>query len=122
MQGTIPLPITPQSLVWLEGLYCFLVPILHCSTCRIVGIAAISRPEHRVAQTREVVCTKIVLPQVIARGLHRVCYMYFINVICLICIRRFNITEVAHDYQSAIKRYVEELGMVNSYETWHGMA
>eukprot|EP00731_Ephydatia_muelleri_P029616 Em0021g139a len=31
-----------------------------------------------------------------------------------------NITEVAHDYQTAIKKYVEELGMVNSYDTWHG--
>ena len=56
---------------------------LHCSTCRIVGIATISRPEHRVAQTREVACTKIVLPQVIARGLHLVCYMCFINIVCL---------------------------------------
>eukprot|EP00731_Ephydatia_muelleri_P025379 Em0017g462a len=30
-----------------------------------------------------------------------------------------NTTEVAHDYQTARKRYVEELGMVNSYDTWH---
>ena len=28
---------------------------------------------------------------------------------------------MAHDYQTAIKRYVEELGIVNSYDTWHGM-
>eukprot|EP00731_Ephydatia_muelleri_P003009 Em0001g3009a len=56
--------------------------------------------QHRVAQTREVACTKIVLPQVIARGL--------------------NITEVAHDYQATIKLYVRQLGMVNSYDTWHG--
>ncbi|KAL5459893.1 hypothetical protein EMCRGX_G033281 [Ephydatia muelleri] len=55
--------------------------------------------DHRVAQTREVVCTKMVLPQVIARGL--------------------NITEVAHDYQATIKKYIEELGMMNSYDTWH---
>ena len=32
-----------------------------------------------------------------------------------------NITEVAHDYQSTIKTYVEQLGLVNSYDTWHGM-
>eukprot|EP00731_Ephydatia_muelleri_P023616 Em0015g1199a len=70
------------------------------STHRIVGIATLSRQDHRVAQTREVACTKIVLPQVIARGL--------------------NITEVAHDYQSTIKQYAEGLGMVNSYDTWHG--
>eukprot|EP00731_Ephydatia_muelleri_P008112 Em0004g450a len=77
------------------------VPCMAGSTRRIVGICTLSRQEHRVAQTREVACTKIVLPQVIARGL--------------------NITEVAHDYQSTIKKYVQELGMVNSYDTWHGM-
>ena len=43
--------------------------IVHFSTRRIVGICTLSRQEHRVAQTREVACTKIVLPQVIARGL-----------------------------------------------------
>ena len=32
-----------------------------------------------------------------------------------------NITEVSHDYQYIIKQYVEELRMVNSYDTWHGM-
>ncbi|KAL5505739.1 hypothetical protein EMCRGX_G007225 [Ephydatia muelleri] len=70
------------------------------STHRIVRISTLSRQQHRVAQTREVACTKIVLPQVIARGL--------------------NITEVAHDYQATIKQYVQQLGMVNSYDTWHG--
>eukprot|EP00731_Ephydatia_muelleri_P000668 Em0001g668a len=74
--------------------------IVHFSTHRIVGISTLSRQQHRVAQTREVACTKIVLPQVIARGL--------------------NITEVAHDYQATIKLYVRQLGMVNSYDTWHG--
>eukprot|EP00731_Ephydatia_muelleri_P035532 Em0133g2a len=69
--------------------------IVHFSTYRIVGISTLSRQQHRVAQTREVACTKIVLPQVIARGL--------------------NITEVAHDYQATIKLYVRQLGMVNSY-------
>ncbi|KAL5502884.1 hypothetical protein EMCRGX_G009733 [Ephydatia muelleri] len=63
------------------------VPCMAGSTRRIVGITTLSRPEHRVAQTREVACTEIVLPQVIARGL--------------------NVTEVAHDYQSTIKTYVE---------------
>eukprot|EP00731_Ephydatia_muelleri_P003523 Em0001g3523a len=32
-----------------------------------------------------------------------------------------NVTEVAHDYQSTVKTYVEQLGMVNSYDKWHGM-
>ena len=32
-----------------------------------------------------------------------------------------NITEVAHDFQVGVKKYVtEELGVVNSYDTWHG--
>ncbi|KAL5484441.1 hypothetical protein EMCRGX_G020946, partial [Ephydatia muelleri] len=75
------------------------VPCLAGSTHRIVGISTLSRQQHRVAQTREVACTKIVLPQVIARGL--------------------NITEVAHDYQATIKQCVQQLGMVNSYDTWH---
>ena len=38
------------------------------STHRIVGISTIARSEHSVPQTREVACTKAVLPQVIAQG------------------------------------------------------
>ena len=38
------------------------------STHKIVGISTISRAEHSVPQTREVACTKEVLPQVISRG------------------------------------------------------
>ena len=31
------------------------------------------------------------------------------------------VTEVAHDFQIEVKKYVtEELGLVNSYDTWHG--
>eukprot|EP00731_Ephydatia_muelleri_P005068 Em0002g1244a len=49
---------------------------------------------HRVAQTREVACTNIDLPQAIDRGL--------------------DITEVAHGNQTTIKKYVcEDHGMVN---------
>lgn len=44
------------------------MPCLLFSTHRIVGISTISRTEHLVPQTREVACTKSVLPQVIARG------------------------------------------------------
>ena len=48
---------------------CHLVCIYSChSTHRIVGISTISRTVHSVAQTRELACTKIVLPQVIDRG------------------------------------------------------
>ena len=31
-----------------------------------------------------------------------------------------NIPDVAHDYQATIKQCVQQLGMVNSYDTWHG--
>lgn len=32
-----------------------------------------------------------------------------------------NVTEVAHDSQVQVKKYVcEELGLLNSYDTWHG--
>ena len=37
------------------------------STMKIVGISTISRGEH-MAQTRELECTKVVVPQVIAQG------------------------------------------------------
>ena len=39
------------------------------STHKIIGISTISRAEHSVAQTREVACTKVVIPQAQARGL-----------------------------------------------------
>ena len=30
-------------------------------------------------------------------------------------------TEVAHDYQPQVKKFIsEELGLVNSFDTWHG--
>ena len=32
------------------------------------------------------------------------------------------VTEVAHDFQVGVMKYVtEELGILNSYDTWHGM-
>ncbi|XP_064403874.1 uncharacterized protein LOC135349284 isoform X2 [Halichondria panicea] len=44
------------------------VPCLSGSTKRIVGCSTVSRKEHICAQTREVACTKIVLPEVIDKG------------------------------------------------------
>ena len=35
---------------------------------KVVGISTVSRKEHASAQTREVQCTKLVLPEVIQRG------------------------------------------------------
>ena len=31
-----------------------------------------------------------------------------------------HVTEVAHDIQQQVSRFVNELGLVNSYDTWHG--
>ena len=34
-----------------------------------------------------------------------------------------NVTEVAHDIQQTVSRYITlDLSLVNSYDTWHGMA
>ena len=30
------------------------------------------------------------------------------------------VTEVAHDIQVQVARYVQDMGFVNSYDTWHG--
>ena len=78
---------TQQYRVWLAGTCMHVCTLclyfLQSSTRRIVGITTLSRPEHRVAQTREVACTKVVLPQVLARGL---CY-YFKYLHIHICIQ-----------------------------------
>ena len=39
-----------------------------CSTHKIVGISTLSRDDHSTAQTRELACTKVVIPQVVNRG------------------------------------------------------
>ena len=90
---------------------------------KIVGISTVSRSEHHVAQTRELESTKIVVPQVIARGeLHNI---YKCLNVCLTLIVRFtglNVVEVAHDMQLAVRRYLmQDLKLVNSFDTWHGM-
>ena len=38
------------------------------STHKIVAISTVARPDHVIAQTRELACTKKVLPNVIAKG------------------------------------------------------
>ncbi len=79
-----------------------------------------SRTDHGVAQTRELQCTKIAVPQAIARG--TVPFMYII-----LCYRVYhnnsglNVVEVAHDMQHQVSRYVtSDLGLKNSFDTWHG--
>ena len=117
----------------------------------MIGITTLSRKEHTVAQTRELACTKDVLPQVIDRGtcvrmcvyvmyIVRVrcvcectctctcaCTLYVYKVTCLaswciLCFIGLNIKEVAHDYATSVSDYViNELQLLNSYDTWHGM-
>uniref|UniRef100_A0A1X7USZ7 Mutator-like transposase domain-containing protein n=1 Tax=Amphimedon queenslandica TaxID=400682 RepID=A0A1X7USZ7_AMPQE len=77
------------------------VPCLSGSIHKIVGCVTLSRKEHTCAQTRELACTKEVLPLVMSKGL--------------------NVTEVAHDNSPSVTSYiVEELQLKNSYDTWHG--
>ena len=82
-----------------------------------------SRKKHTIAQTRELKCTEELLPQVIARGwlyiyiclLGGVVNMFFFYV-------GFDIREVAHDYATTVSAYItNELKVLNSYDTWHGM-
>ncbi|XP_064401110.1 uncharacterized protein LOC135347149 [Halichondria panicea] len=77
------------------------VPCLSGSNKKILGISTLSRAEHSTAQTRELACTKLVIPQVQSRGIE--------------------VIEVAHDMQAQVAKYVsDKLGLINSYDTWHG--
>ena len=41
---------------------------------------------------------------------------------CVLCFIGLNIKEVAHDYAMSVSDYViNELQLLNSYDTWHGM-
>ena len=51
---------------WLVHVHAYLLDTY--STMKIIGISTNSRGEHQVAQTRELECTKLVVPQVIAWG------------------------------------------------------
>ena len=42
--------------------------INHFSTHKILGCIILSRKEHACAQTRELACTKLVVPDIVARG------------------------------------------------------
>lgn len=66
---------TPQCHVYQGGMIIMhalgwsitLTNILY-STHKVVGVSTLSRLDHSSAQTREVECTRQVLPQVIGRG------------------------------------------------------
>ena len=75
------MPITPLFHAWQEGiqyiqpcghyideLHVIVVSLFSYSTQKIVGLSTIDRTQHSTAQTRELECTKTVLPQVISRG------------------------------------------------------
>ena len=85
----------------------------------IVGITTLSRDDHITTQTREYECTRYVLPQVLARGTISICCFFFQEQ--QFCDVGLNVVEVAHDFQQQIRRYVvEDLKLLNSYDTWHG--
>lgn len=91
---------------------------MHNSTKRILACATVSRKEHSIAQTRELECTKAVLPQVLEQG----GTVYYNNIITFICVYLdLKIVEVAHDNETRVKGYItEDLRLLNSYVTWHG--
>ena len=78
MHSMIPQPMhtTVQCHAYLEGMLVEVLGFLPSIdkifvsqyTHKIVGISTISRAAHATAQTRELACTKVVLPQVIDRG------------------------------------------------------
>ena len=59
----------------------------------------------------------------IACNKHVACSIFPVGVICccFIIFSGVKVTEVAHDYHVGVMKYVtEELGILNSYDTWHG--
>ena len=88
-----------------------------------MGISTLSRTEHSTAQTRETECCKVVLPQVQKRGQNSILELYLVLIYpTYLCALGLHITEVAHDIQGQVSKYVtKDLGLVNSYDTWHGM-
>ena len=93
-----------------------------CSTEKIVGLCTISRVDHSTAQTRELECTKVVIPQVIYQGNQcTLCDSESGKFMCCFA-TGLRVVEIAHDMQTQVTRYVTaELGLINSYDTWHGI-
>ena len=60
------------------------------SNKRILACSTVSRKEHSIAQTREVVCTKLVLPQVLEQGLYfDSSFSHFLDNLCYTTLLRF---------------------------------
>lgn len=69
MPTTLLFHVYPEGTVQQQKTYsCSPCVYNYCSTKKVVGISTISRLEHASAQTREVQCTRQVLPEVIKRG------------------------------------------------------
>ena len=87
------------------------------STHKIIGLSTLSRKEHSVAQTREFECTKVVVPQVQARGL----LQCLVSKISIAYCSGLRVVEVAHDMQLQVSKFVKnDLKLLNSFDTWHG--
>ena len=76
-----------------------------------------------MAQTRELECTKVVVPQVVARGRLQELYTHIkLYIMSIHHSPGLKVVEVAHDMQLAVGRYVkQDLKLLNSFDTWHGM-
>ena len=87
------------------------------STYTIIGVSTLSRIEHSVAQTREFECSKVVVPQVQARGL----FQCLVSKISISYCSGLRVVEVAHDKQLQVSKFVKnDLKLLNSFDTWHG--
>ena len=76
----------------------------------------LSRKEHAVPQTKELKATKIVVPQVIEKGTASTYNSKQFNYYSL----ELNVV-VVHDNCSSVKRFIiDNLNIVNSFDTWHG--
>ena len=47
-------------------------------------------------------------------------HFYPLTSSCKIALTGLKVTEVAHDIQMQVARYLQDMGFVNSYDTWHG--
>ena len=122
-----PMHTTIQCHACLEGVHVELLGFLSSvnrifmwhSTHKIVGISTISRAAPATAQMRELACTKDVLPQVIDRGE----FSCLCQISCELSMCDINIgLHVVDDIQAQVAKCIREtLGLVNSYDTWHGI-
>ena len=71
-------PVSPESMIYIRHTDFYIVLHIHAhvySTCKIVGVSTISRTHHTIAKTKELACTKEVLPNVIGKGIVTLTYI-----------------------------------------------